>query len=151
MASTQSPMWSTLLNFNAVCHNLNPARTRLRASQRYLHTAFKQISHSSIGSPVLAVATGDIHRVLQKQTHMNHDAASCRSLAILTKDDNPHTRNSYRPFILDDTSTQSDWISQLELSRVLKLSEANIAVTGDRLKVLVLYGSLRTRYVKSAV
>lgn len=68
-----------------------------------------------------------------------------RSLAIPEKDDDASVREKYRPFILSDDISKTDWISQLELSTALKLSEDDINVTGQRLKVLVLYGSLRSR------
>ncbi|CBY00878.1 similar to arsenical resistance protein ArsH [Plenodomus lingam JN3] len=55
-------------------------------------------------------------------------------------------RTTYRPFLLDHTNAEDDWISQLELSTVLKMVDLNVLKRGeDRLKVLVLYGSLRER------
>ncbi|KAF2125094.1 arsenate resistance ArsH [Dothidotthia symphoricarpi CBS 119687] len=69
-----------------------------------------------------------------------------RSLAIPASEDDPTIRKSYRPFILDDETTSSDWVSQVELSTALKMVEAQILNSGDeRLKVLVLHGSMRSR------
>lgn len=68
-----------------------------------------------------------------------------QSLAVEESDDNPEVRQKYRPFLLDRNIQATDWISQLELSTVLKLSEADFEATGLRLKMLVLYGSLRRR------
>ncbi|KAM3078882.1 hypothetical protein ACMFMF_003812 [Clarireedia jacksonii] len=68
-----------------------------------------------------------------------------RSLALPEEDDDPIVREKYRPFLLDPQITASDWVSRLELSTALKMAEAGMQTTGERLKVLVLYGSLRKR------
>lgn len=69
-----------------------------------------------------------------------------RSLAITKEEDDVAIRSKYRPFLLDPAVTGSDWISSLELSTALKLVDADLAETnGDRIRVLVLYGSLRNR------
>ncbi|OBT85442.1 hypothetical protein VE02_06173 [Pseudogymnoascus sp. 03VT05] len=74
------------------------------------------------------------------------DAAySYRSLAISEAEDDAAIRKSYRPFLLSPDITSTDWISKLELSTVVKLAEEDFHKTGERLKVLVLYGSLRER------
>jgi arsenic resistance protein ArsH len=54
-------------------------------------------------------------------------------------------RKAYRPFLLNPEVTSTDWISKLELSTVAKLAEEDLQKSGERLKVLVLYGSLRER------
>jgi arsenical resistance protein ArsH len=71
---------------------------------------------------------------------------SYRSLAVSEDEDDATIRKKYRPFLLDPETTSGDWISKLELSTVTKLAEADLQSTGERLKVLVLYGSLRQRY-----
>lgn len=69
-----------------------------------------------------------------------------RSLAIPYSQDDSTIRQSYRPFLLDDETTSSDWISQLELSTALKMVETQILNRGEeRLKILVLHGSMRSR------
>ncbi|PQE13017.1 arsenic resistance protein [Rutstroemia sp. NJR-2017a BBW] len=68
-----------------------------------------------------------------------------RSLAISEEEDDPAVREKYRPFLLDPEITASDWVSRLELSTALKMAEADIQTTGERLRVVVLYGSLRKR------
>ena len=78
-------------------------------------------------------------------------AFSYRSLAISEADDDETTRNTYRPFLLSPEVTAQDWISRLELGTVVKMSEEDLLRTGTRLKVLVLYGSLRQRYVWSVM
>jgi arsenic resistance protein ArsH len=68
------------------------------------------------------------------------------SLAIRSSEDDPHVRKSYRPFLQDGEEAKNDWISQLELSTALKLVETQILKRGDdRLRVVVLYGSMRQR------
>ncbi len=74
-----------------------------------------------------------------------------RSLSIRACDDDPTLRARYRPFLLDDEISSSDWIMKLELATVAKMVETEILSQGkDRLRVLVLYGSLRSRFVPPA-
>ncbi|KAI5364750.1 Putative Flavoprotein-like superfamily [Septoria linicola] len=69
-----------------------------------------------------------------------------RSLATPENEDDRAVRAAYRPFLLNKAITQSDWISKLELSTILKFSEQDLSQkNNDRLRVLVLYGSLRNR------
>lgn len=69
-----------------------------------------------------------------------------RTLSIPASEDDAETRKSYRPFLLDEDVTKDDWIAKLELSTALKMAEEELKRSGgDRLKVLVLYGSLRNR------
>jgi arsenic resistance protein ArsH len=69
-----------------------------------------------------------------------------RSLAIPASQDDPVIRKSYRPFLLDEEKATNDWISQLELSTALKMAEPlTLNDGGERLKVLVLHGSMRER------
>jgi arsenic resistance protein ArsH len=69
------------------------------------------------------------------------------SLAITAQTDDAAIRAKYRPFLHDnDDVTQSDWISKLVLNTVESMVAADLEATqGNRLKVLVLYGSLRSR------
>jgi len=69
-----------------------------------------------------------------------------RSFPIHALDDDPSVRQRYRPFLLDDEVSSSDWITKLELATTAKMVETEILSQGkDRLRVLVLYGSLRSR------
>ncbi|KAI9674024.1 MAG: hypothetical protein M1829_003867 [Trizodia sp. TS-e1964] len=70
---------------------------------------------------------------------------SYRSLALSEDEDDQAVRKTYRPFILDPEITARDWISKLELASVIEMSEESLLKTGERLRVLVLYGSLRQR------
>ncbi|OKL63417.1 hypothetical protein UA08_01823 [Talaromyces atroroseus] len=71
-------------------------------------------------------------------------AAEHRSLALLESEDDPNIRGKYRPFILSP-DTAEDWVNSLELTTVLNMAENDLRNTKKRLKVLVLYGSLRRR------
>jgi arsenic resistance protein ArsH len=69
-----------------------------------------------------------------------------RSLAIEANDDDAAIRQLYRPFIMHESFAADDWVEHLELSTVLKLVESEILVKNQpRLRILVLYGSLRNR------
>jgi len=69
----------------------------------------------------------------------------CPQLAIAESDDEAEIRAKYRPFLLDPEVESTDWISQLELETAIGMAEADLLKTNSRLKVLVLYGSLRKR------
>jgi len=73
--------------------------------------------------------------------------AQCPHLALSASEDDAEIRSKYRPFLLDPDVEATDWISQLELDTVSSIAEKDIEKTGSRLKVLVLYGSLRKRYL----
>ncbi|MCJ1252992.1 hypothetical protein MMC24_000799 [Lignoscripta atroalba] len=74
-----------------------------------------------------------------------HPSSSHSTLAISDGEESPSIRQAYRPFLLDKSTTASDWISQLELSTVEDMVKSTLTETNQRLKVLVLYGSLRKR------
>ncbi|KAK6389849.1 hypothetical protein LTR65_006118 [Meristemomyces frigidus] len=92
---------------------------------------------------------GDLNNteVLRKTAEFRPDPTYARrSLAIPKSEDDVAVLNKYRPFLQREDIANSDWVSQLELSPVLKLAEADFKQSsGDRLKVTVLYGSLRSR------
>ncbi|KAF2823657.1 arsenate resistance ArsH [Ophiobolus disseminans] len=69
-----------------------------------------------------------------------------RSLAIPTSQDDSPVRSAYRPFLLKEETADDDWVAQLELSTVLKMVDLQVLKNGsDRLRVLVLHGSMRKR------
>jgi len=91
---------------------------------------------------------GDLNNVNAARPHISIKADPeyrYRSLAITESDDDPKIRSTYRPFLLDKQANIGDWIADLELATVTKMAAEDIARTGERLKVLVLYGSLRQR------
>ncbi|OHW97859.1 arsenical resistance protein [Colletotrichum incanum] len=68
-----------------------------------------------------------------------------RTHALAAEDDDAEIRTRYRPFILPST-VSNDWVSDLELSTALALVDREILSRGlPRLRILVLYGSLRVR------
>jgi hypothetical protein len=71
------------------------------------------------------------------------------SLAISAAEDDPLVRSQYRPFLLPEggSAESNDWIKGLELATVTEMAKKDLESTGERIKVLVLYGSLRGRYV----
>lgn len=68
-----------------------------------------------------------------------------RSLSIPASMDEPTIRSKYRPFLLPDNVQQQDWVSRLELATVTELAYNDMRITGERIRVLILYGSLRRR------
>ena len=72
-----------------------------------------------------------------------------RSLALQHLEDDAVIRAKYRLFLLSDEVHPSDWISRLELATVTELAYNDLLRTGSRLKVLLLYGSLRKRSGRS--
>lgn len=95
-----------------------------------------------------ATSNGDLNNTgaARSSVRIEPDAAYLRhSLAISECDDEPKIRRKYRPFLLDPN--MDDWVSKLELSTTMKMAEQDLMRSGDRLKVLVLFGSLRRRLV----
>lgn len=64
------------------------------------------------------------------------------SLAIQPHQDDPEVRRKYRPYLLGEGHAANDWISELELNTVMEM-----VVGQERPRILVLYGSVRRRYV----
>jgi arsenic resistance protein ArsH len=53
--------------------------------------------------------------------------------------------------LLSDVHADDDWVARLELSTALKMVESEIINQGQpRLRILVLYGSMRNRSVPSS-
>ena len=67
------------------------------------------------------------------------------SLEIPLNEDDKEHRQRYRPFILDQEVATNDWVSKLELGTVAKMAYEDLERTDERLRVLLLYGSLRKR------
>ncbi len=80
-------------------------------------------------------------------------AYSHKSFAIEAHEDDAEVRAQYRPFLLPDgSSVEEDWVSQLELSTVAKMVQSEILDRKlDRLRILVLYGSMGNRYVHTGI
>ncbi|KAH8684874.1 flavoprotein-like protein [Tricladium varicosporioides] len=71
--------------------------------------------------------------------------AQCGNLALQAVEDDASIREKYRPYLLSPEIEASDWISQLELETAISMVEGEFEQKKPRLKVLVLYGSLRKR------
>lgn len=96
--------------------------------------------------------SGDLNNTsaMRLQVELEPDAAYFNhSLEITASEDDPEIRSKYRPFLLDTESTKNDWISKLELSTAMKMAEDDLKRTGSRLKILMLYGSMRSRSASS--
>jgi len=55
----------------------------------------------------------------------------------------------YRPYLLPNEEGEKDWISEQELDTVERISKENLQRGEGPLKILVLYGWLRERFVCS--
>lgn len=100
----------------------------------------------------LVTSRGDLNNVSAMRATeppQRDPAFAYRSLAIEAEEDDPDVRRMYRPFLLSDEVQQTDWVSQLELATATKMAYEDLQKTGSRLRVLVLYGSLRKRLLHS--
>jgi arsenic resistance protein ArsH len=100
-------------------------------------------------APMLNTTNGDLNNTAAERARDEiqvDPAYHGRTFAIPQAEDDPIVRRNYRPFLLDDQISANDWISQLELSTVLKMVETHGLRSHDkRLRVLVLHGSMRSR------
>jgi arsenic resistance protein ArsH len=97
----------------------------------------------------MAAPNGDLNNTSTERARIElavDPAYNGVSLAIPSSEDDLEIRKSYRPFLHDGEEAKYDWVAQLELSTALKMVEAHILKRGDdRLRVVVLYGSMRQR------
>ena len=97
----------------------------------------------------MSTAEGDLNNTAAERTRKELGVDSAylnRSFAMSKFQDDVEIRERYRPFLLDEEISASDWISQLELTTALKMVEDQILNNGqERLRVLVLHGSMRSR------
>lgn len=96
------------------------------------------------------IPNGDLNNTSAERARTELDidpAYQGRSLAIPPSEDDVEVRKAYRPFILEGKDAEDDWVAQLELSTALKMVDTQLLQRGDeRLKVVVLHGSMRSRY-----
>jgi arsenic resistance protein ArsH len=94
-------------------------------------------------------STGDLNNTAAERARKELEvdpAYRNLSFALSQAQDDAEVRRKYRPFLLDEETEKSDWVSQLELSTVLKMVEDQVIANGqERLRVLVLHGSMRKR------
>jgi arsenic resistance protein ArsH len=110
------------------------------ASRLFRFQAINKFSTSNSSFVAAALTRFPVSSAMARNT-----LATRTALAISSEQDDGDIRVRYRPFLLDAETEVSDWISELELEVVADLAEQNLARTKSRLKVLVLYGSLRKR------
>ncbi|KAI4609607.1 uncharacterized protein J4E87_011033 [Alternaria ethzedia] len=95
------------------------------------------------------IPNGDLNNTSAERARTELDidpAYQGRSLAIPPSEDDVEIRKAYRPFILEGKDAEDDWVAQLELSTALKMVDTQLLQRGDeRLKVVVLHGSMRSR------
>lgn len=96
-----------------------------------------------------SITNGDLNNTAAERARVeikSDQAYRSLSLAISSSEDDLEVRKLYRPFLLDDGKPDKDWVAQLELGTVLKMVDLQILKSGgERLKVLVLHGSMRQR------
>ena len=69
-----------------------------------------------------------------------------RTFDIPAHEDDSSVRAGYRPFILGEDVSKTDWIASLELDAAMDMVQSQIFDAGrERLKILVLHGSMRER------
>lgn len=112
---------------NVLCLNLtNSSRPNFPSKQIKLSQPARQLSMST------------------KMRSQNLMLSTSATAAQLEKSADFDTR--YRPFLLDEQTRSTDWISALELETVTEMARRDLLTTSQPLRVLVLYGSLRKRY-----
>lgn len=130
---------------------LSASARKCSVQSRLYRPVFEPHSHARSYSRhrVAMNGHGDLNNqhVLRETITLEPDTAYRHvSLAIPTNEDNPEVRERYRPFLLNDAHAADDWIASLELSTTLKIVESEILEKKqDRLRIIVLYGSLRSR------
>lgn len=116
---------------------LRPLYACNRAHIQRLHSTMTMNGHGDLNNVHAARAAAQL---------AVDPAYARQSFAIEAREDDQSVREKYRPFLLAEDFAANDWISRLELSTALKLVESEILLKNqDRLRILVLYGSLRSR------
>lgn len=124
--------WSALVLRYSISH-------RLQAPSRHFYTSTTMNGHGDLNNS---------HAARPQAELVPDPAYRGRSFAISQDDDEPDVRERYRPFLLDEAYEDADWVARLELSTALKMVESEVLNRGhDRLRILVLYGSMRSRSV----
>ena len=150
--SVATPMLSCPLMRNASARVVPLLISAARASVRPVTPTrlFAVVLFSRAASMAAKVrVNGDLNNteVLRKTIQILPDPAYAgRTLAIPEDEDDSAIRAAHRPFLQRDDVASSDWVAELELSTALKMAAADMQRTGGaRLKVIVLFGSLRSR------
>ena len=115
-----------------------------------IQTGDKSTCHIVKGVGGTATSNGDLNNASAARVSRRpkvDPAFAFHSLAIPITTDDELVRLKYRPFLLDPAVESSDWVSRLELATATKMAHYDIERTRERLRVLVLFGSLCKRYV----
>ncbi|GAQ11764.1 putative aconitate hydratase [Aspergillus lentulus] len=104
-------------------------------------SAFRKFGNSLFEELTAAKNVGTSHK--KKDCHAPNELQW--TLALPESEDDPKIREKYRPFLLNPQQAAEDWANRLELDTVLDMAEKDLRTTQKRIKVLVLYGSLRKR------
>lgn len=118
-----------------LARKITPAIGSAASLSPYRYTIMAYPAVAQLGPTVPDYVNG--HESIQ---HLEHP-----SLAIPQSEDDAEIRQKYRPFLLDDAAEAEDWVSALELTTAMDLAAQELQKSNNRLKVLVLYGSLRRR------
>jgi hypothetical protein len=148
---------SSIVSITCIKSNRKTRMTIFRTLQR---TALRS-NRTPFGRPSLAllrtmgtIVNGDLNNTAAERSRVQLTADPAYrhvSHALTSATDDSEVRSAYRPFLQDNVPPSQDWVSQLELSTVLKMVDKQVLQAGqDRLKVLVIYGSMRQRYGISA-
>lgn len=112
-------------------------------------TFFSSANMPTIETHAMASSSGDLNNTQAARTFVELEPDLSylgRTLATPSSEDAEEIREAYRPFVLDDEISSNDWVAKLELSTAMRMVEQELKSTGgDRLKVLVLFGSMRSR------
>ena len=84
-------------------------------------------------------------KILSGKGHTAKMTTQSHHLAISRADDDESIRVKYRPYLQDPEVEANDWVAKLELDSTISMMQEHLGRTNDRLKVLMLYGSLRQR------
>ncbi|KAK5203207.1 hypothetical protein LTR47_010918 [Exophiala xenobiotica] len=117
-----------------------PLANGVKSHELHIPSTNLQNSHASSNGDLNN--TSAIREVLKPERRVEF---AHKSLAISDSVDDPSIRLTYRPSLLPDSIQQHDWVSKLELATATELAHNEIKDTCERIKVLVLYGSLRNR------
>ncbi|KAN0070656.1 Flavoprotein-like protein [Elaphomyces granulatus] len=105
---------------------------------------FRQLT-SMIASDHTLAANAACNSLPSTQPDIANSAVADLSLTPFASPEDAAISLKYRPFLMDESIMKNDWVSQLELRTVMKMAHDDLLKTGKRLRILVLYGSLRKR------
>ena len=132
-----TPIINTRQYFQQPANFLVKKHTTLQSSRLYSQQRVKMDGHGDVNNKHVMRETAAVELDVENRY---------ASLAIPASEDSPEIREQYRPFLQGDGLAADDWVSQLELGTTLKMVESEILEKKqDRLRILVLYGSLRSR------